>query len=357
MIDPYFEKALGYLVDLEIAKSTGSALPAFSQFDAGKYPRKLYRFRSVKRREYTALKKDYIWIDYPKTFTDPEDSRINLGQSGSADEINKSETQITVALAERFWAENSDFFEKNGFDHKTFVDIIISADSADLSLDNFEKALNGIATDLSPGDQITILNKVITPLKTLESEFENLNSKVIGANRNGIKVCCLTQTYDNKKMWEDYAAQYSGFVIEYSIPDNAHLSEQDKNAFSSLFPVSYYESIPCADISPLILDAINGKTISNISDASQRFLTETIKQALSKQSEYNPEQEWRLIRGKEEDNHFAFPYATAVYTGYKIKRHNYAVLRNICKSKGLSLYRQQYDERMQRLSYQLDISK
>ena len=48
---------------------------------------------------------------------------------------------------------------------------------------------------------------------------------------------------------------------------------------------------------------------------------------------------------------YAFPFATAVYTGYKIKPYNLSRLRKICKQKGIKLFKQCYSSQTALLSY------
>ncbi len=350
-MDRYFEQAIEYLVDMEIAGKAGNRLPAFSDFDAGKYPDKLYRYRSGKKYDFDALEGDYLWIDYPSHFVDPEDARVNLGRIENDDKAKDLKKQIDLAIVNRIWKEYSDALTKLGIEQDNLVNFVASQSDKDISKTEIEKEIQSLTESLNKKEKKDINKKIISPLKSLEEQSEITRSHLYGSNRENIKVCCLTESFDNKTMWENYAGQYSGFVIEYSKPDITFLTEKEIDILTSLFPVSYFKSMPSVDTSPLFLDALNDNSLSSDSRAA---LVNVLKQALIKSDSYSGEREWRLIRNKDEKGEFSFPYATAVYTGYKIKKTHYSKLKKMCREKQLILFRQLYDEKSALLSYVVD---
>ena len=52
-------------------------------------------------------------------------------------------------------------------------------------------------------------------------------------------------------MWEDYAAKYSGFAIEYDL-STALTSPECVTALLRIFPVSYYRRIPKVPLLPFV---------------------------------------------------------------------------------------------------------
>lgn len=344
----YFEKNIQYLVRQSIAGTGISSVPLIHDCDLSQYPEKLYRFRTFKKFDLESLRDEYLWITEPEFFVDPEDARINIG----ADENPKIAKENDVALNEAFVDRFLLSFDRSDLLHNYSKEMIMesvrSFPGEDYSFDEMITYLKQELNNHSVApEMLNKLESLLQPLKELEESIPEKRSAIINSFRKNFRVCCLTEKYDNRKMWEDYSDNYSGFVIEYSRPQTVVPS----HPFMNLFPVEYYEKMPIVDLAPLTTEIIKNNLREENAVVTEN-LVQMFKQMLSKRAEYASEKEWRLVHDKSVDNKYPFPYVSAVYAGYKIKPNNLSKLKKICKQKGIILYRQTYSEYTATLSYE-----
>ena len=63
-----------------------------------------------------------------------------------------------------------------------------------------------------------------------------------------------------------------------------------------------------------------------------------------KKSDYSYEKEWRFSIDQKQSNKHFFPFVSAIYAGKNIKKHNLSRLKNIAKTLGVPLYRQEFNK-------------
>ena len=150
-------------------------------------------------------------------------------------------------------------------------------------------------------------------------------------------ICCVTTRKENRHMWEDYAAKYSGFAIEYDL-STALTSPECVTALLRIFPVSYYRRMPKVPLLPFVqsefYQALYKRQV-DISDAKKKLY----RQLLVKGYDYRTEEEWRIVSTQ---NRIPFPVVSAVYAGYKISDINLQRLKTICNEKEIPLYKQRF---------------
>jgi len=169
----------------------------------------------------------------------------------------------------------------------------------------------------------------------LEKGIVDTLINVINTLRREAKVCCMTTRRDNRNMWENYAAQYTGFVIEYKL-DRVMESQSWVSTLVRIFPVTYYKRIPKVQLLPFIQrefeNMIYDREVDILPSAKQLN-----KQLLSKSYDYRSEEEWRIL---EPNNKIEFPLISAVYAGYKISKKDLKRLKDCCELIGVPLYKQ-----------------
>jgi hypothetical protein len=145
-------------------------------------------------------------------------------------------------------------------------------------------------------------------------------------------------------MWENYADQYTGFCVEYKLPDTAELLSP-KSAWDilHLLPVSYYDSAPLFDYSTLLEEVVDSVVTSSEYDFEAHgsdFLAQYYRSILAKDISYTPEQEWRLILPGEERGTYSFPYISRIIAGKDISDKSFEELRTIASALEVPLYMQ-----------------
>ena len=353
-MNDYFEKVINYLAEVELCRIKSVIPPTFSLFDILQYPEKLYKFRSGKKHDYDALINDYIWLDTPIKFADKEDARVNLGQDDNIDIAQNNQAELKVAIAGYAWESARQMFEKCHISKNTFITMATDQSFEEMTLEKMEKRLVLYVSHLPERDRPKmekLLSEKLISFRKLVNDVEEQREIIIGAFQNDTKVCCLTESYDNRMMWENYAGGYSGFAVEYSIPKAVKITTAETETILSILPVSYYENPPHADVSQIFVELANNNGKMILQDGTKKAFADLYRQIITKKIYYQEEREWRLIRGKEEKQRFSFPYITAVYAGYKIKPHNLARLKNICATKDIKLFVQEFDSIERKICY------
>ena len=133
--------------------------------------------------------------------------------------------------------------------------------------------------------------------KELESEWMSFKKE--------IAVCCFTEELDNFLMWSHYANCYNGICLEYNV-------EEIKKMKYFLSPIKYTNKLIRAR------DYINKEDFKR--NSSNRLLKAAIVSVLSKQSQWEYENEWRIVNILNENNSslIQMPTPKKVYIGFKV---------------------------------------
>lgn len=355
-MDEYFEKIIEYLVEKDIKLKQGVQCLPFESLSIEKYPEKLYKFRRCSNKGFESFSQDYLWFTNPYKFDDPEDASIVLGPDEdeliAAQYDKKLTSSVTRVLIDKF----GPIFEKADLSKEMLAKKVEESAKLELSLDQViaeaQERIDNLPAE-QQGEAHIICDGIKAQMLELESETDSARANIINNYRTNQNVCCLTETFENKKMWEDYSARYSGFVIEYDIR-KAACSEFGKDNLINLFPVVYSDKKGTVDFSPVLCDLLDCEA-NAISAETKEALKKSFVQSLLKDESYLSEREWRFILPNSVGDKVSFPFASAVYAGYKIKPHNYSRLKTMCKKKRIPLYKQKYSEQTATLSFEKDL--
>lgn len=308
------------------------------------YPQYLYKYRTCdKEYNFEMIEQEYLWADSPNTFYDPHDSLINLRLISEMPQIKKWLWNHFGELLYYCIPPKGMQPHKNGQTLQTYIDAQSKfCDSRGrYSAQRAKKIMTLETKKLSPKNRQEI-QKVYDYFESpafeekTEPIIQKALSDLVNSLREEMLVCCLTARKDNKKMWEEYAGKYEGFVIEYDMTkaiDNEELLE----LISCIFPVTYYKRMPKVSLLPFFqyqfYFELYGREI-NIFESIKKLY----KQLLCKNYDYRAEEEWRLIADK---NRVSFPLISAVYAGYRISDENLNRLKLYCNKKGIPLYKQE----------------
>jgi hypothetical protein len=147
------------------------------------------------------------------------------------------------------------------------------------------------------------------PLETqqyFEQMFINRNDEFIkeflkNFKEKTLKISCFSSRLDSIVMWSHYAANHTGYCVEYNLKE---LSNDDIRK-RCLFPVIYSDKLP--DMSKQLKD----------NNPLSMFLP-----ALYKSNDWKYEQEWRLIFSNSilpiNINQYIFPEPVCIYLGAKM---------------------------------------
>lgn len=307
------------------------------------YPQYLYKYRTCDENyNFEMIEQEYLWADTPNTFIDPYDSQINMKLLSEMPSIKKWLWEHFGELLYYCIPPKGMQRHKNGQTLQTYIEAQSRfCDSKGRYNAQKAKAIMTIETKKLKPQNRREIQKVYDNFENPEFEeriepvIKKTLSDFVNSLREDALVSCLTARKDNKKMWEEYAGKYEGFIIEYDV--NKANDAKLLSTVSLLFPVAYYKRMPKVPLLPLFkyqfyLELYNKEI--DIVETIKKFY----KQLLCKDYDYRTEEEWRLLAT---ENKISFPLISGVYAGYRISDENLNKLKKLCSKKGIPLYKQE----------------
>ena len=305
----------------------------------------LYRYRRCEEREFTTLENDSIWMSAPETFSDVFDSTILMEHLDSLEKIFPMFALID--LIHQALIDSAEPNEKIP-DQKTLFRELLQSIEEYKNVDVRTKCIQLMGEDFFDKWSFEIndsFNKInFRPhtkiLKDFLTTFSNNSQKFIAA-------ASFTTKFDNRNMWENYAANYTGFCVEYSFKKFVkHFTAQDAWNILHFLPIQYSKYRPSFSYENLIWDwAHRGidrdwKLISDIDS----FLQEYYKSMLYKSYDYRAEDEWRLILPRSNVGKYEFPYVSSILLGKDISQDHQVRLLEIAEKLKVPVYKQTYNK-------------
>ena len=337
-MNSYFSKTFSKSVAAFVAKSVYRNVTL--DVDICNYPKRLYKYKPGNAdHDYEMIQDEYLWASSPTRFDDPTDSFVNFNvESHDKDKVvdllldnyhnmichlivtGKINVEFLPQMTQTEIVKYKKAISSQNRKYSVMKNHSYIRNLKDKQLIKAEKLIR------SPKFTEGLSQTVPTALETMTQMFRNL-----------IKICCLTTRKDNQKLWEDFAAMYSGFVIEYDTHKCLGCFEAE-TALSNTFKVSYRRYLPTVSLFSIFefwfLTSICGQP----GDATE-IMENLYKQVLFKKKEYACEEEWRVISYQ---NTIPFPAINAVYMGYNIAPENENRVKEICFAKGIPLYKQRF---------------
>lgn len=278
-----------------------------------KYPRFLYRYRSVNNNSLAALMDNKLFFSTPNYYDDPFDTFLRIDK-------DKVVMHVKQDLMSR----------ERVTDYASFHKI------------SSETAANNITS---------ILNNFINLYK--EDSFNYLREVL----RNETYSVCFADTWKNEALWLKYADQHRGFAIVYDLqdPESCLCGRQERcfscqmlNASIECYPVCYtdekYDATEYAKYLAVFqaFKCKNDYYIYHLRDTLPPFCWEREKITLIKKRCHEYDEEWRGILNSKyqfDSNGVVCkkvkPYA--VILGLKIRDNERMLVLNAAKSAGIDM--------------------
>ena len=160
----------------------------------------------------------------------------------------------------------------------------------------------------------------------IDEQFKTFLAVAMEA-RQKLGICSLSETENNKEMWNNYANNNSGYCIEYDVSDY----EFNKD----ILPVVYKDDRNCDVITQLINMFINDM-IYNFSDKQIKTdISQYISLFVTKNLIWEYQKEWRLIGNADEKA--KAPKIKNIYLGYNVSSENEKRIHNYFKDTDVNI--------------------
>jgi len=257
------------------------------------------------------LTDDTVWICSPDAYNDPFDSLFTVAE------------QDVLIAAKRSMVDS--FVKTYSLEAVIPAEVIQKVKLSD-------EPLQELIKQIPPGHPFV---KGSNPQQAADfagmqlSKFIEQSMAFVSQIRNATKICSFSQRSDSILMWGHYADGHKGFCIEYNLetlPANCTFRR-------NLYPVNY----------SLALFDLTKWASQLVSTARDKFnQAEILLVMLSKYSDWSYEQEWRWVRTEPrlaDNGPLPVPKPTRVFLGAKIEEPSQTELTDICKAKGIEVWK------------------
>ena len=228
--------------------------------------------------------------------------------------INESQINAALKITKEFLPEIQNALTTND---------LLKMSENNYSVSDFAHSF-GINDDSDEIDQIIRLSNTLQPenkenAKKAE-EMLNLAKDALAQKLNEtFKIGCLATSPKNRLMWSHYADGHKGFCIEYDF----------KNAPKDLLPLPVIYS----QKRPLIPWEM---ALDQSAETKSKCILQMIIGLLTKDKEWEYEDEWRLLLSSSENSNINIPIS-AIYLGAKINKENKKIVVEICNRQNIPL--------------------
>lgn len=323
----YLDKFIDILSELP-----GLKKPSFEVVEKYKHhyllaPKLLYRYVKINNHTYDSIKNNYVYLSPIEALDDDFEGFV------SKDEI-AIDNALELLNTDKYYSYFVEKTLRNKNMYDIYSNLIFDRKKEKDKYDQYFKA-KYIYEDHS-GSVDDIIN-----LSTMFDAYSNTDEirKIIQVYANGcIKtskvtgVCCFTENKKSQVMWNMYADNCKGCMIEYDISILDFLNIID------LTPV-IYNSNRETDPFKLAIDAYL-ECLCDGSNIDKAINKKSYYQLLIKDEEWSFQNEWRII-GQSKRKSFS-PAIKAIYLGKNIDIKNEKKLIKTAKEKKFVLYKQEF---------------
>lgn len=294
-------------------------------------PQFLYKYRPFDKHAMDMLENEYVYLCPAKDLDDPSECAVDFSLQ---DVVDLQTNRLTFKGIEMLLAFVKPYTSDSAFQQaRDIVYQSLTPDGVGKGPDLLEAYFQ--SQDIVPNEALVPLinqlrnipEKINDP--KIRHNFEKLFSLARDA-RQGMGICSLSELKNSEEMWNCYAAESTGYCVEYDMSNYKYMS--------LLYPVVYQDNrdknivtnILGSFIGEMIFGMSNGQLNADRSHFMRLFLTKDLKWGYQK--------EWRLLG--DADQRLRAPTVHAVYLGKNISEQNKIRLTNYCNSHNILIRKQ-----------------
>ena len=312
-------------------------------------PAKFFKFRTCNNQNFRALEKNCIWMPPADNFLDVSDCNISFNVHFKDIQMKRLETKkgylLCVKMFRNCLSKFPNMSDALTLDDLEAISVYIHQISNEITVDNHRSILSGVLSIDKEDDYFEWIEYMHDIYVKILTRYPSESTCVSSAVRKVVHVYSMTSIMDNNLLWENYANAYSGFCIEYTIPEEEYYYN---GMIACILPVVYKRKIPFIDVQ--IMDNCDMSEESK-KRYSALYGTAMSMQLLYKHIDYKFEHEWRIIRSNLDSPLQPFPYVSGIIVGKDIKPKNLSRLKSIARKLNVPISKQVYDYSKNKFTY------
>lgn len=305
------------------------------------YPASLFKYRQANQRNITTLKNGKAWFQSPKGWEDKHDCRVLFDEDFCINELVRRLPELRTTFVKRVLGRNQFRYmlEKQGGKENWNIACSIIDNSVNkkgiitpnLLCSQLTRHFGIGQAHAMATDVIKVADKVLSSkeVKPIKQDLRKLIQAI--AIRDRYVFLCLTERYDNDKMWNEYAK--GGFCIEYDVTR----LPRNENGLADLLPVVYGPKDPF-DLIEFLKNLCLCFNKAQEKACYEHWTRRLFVELMRKELEFSEEEEWRIplpgLEGREAD----FDYAVSLYIDENIDSGALSDLLIIAEEKDLNVY-------------------
>lgn len=276
-------------------------------------PKSLFKYRSFDDYAFDIFKNNYVYLCQVQKLDDPSECMAEFKVN---DLYNFEQNHLKPKCIEQIFDMIVPYTNNDTHSQvKAMVMQIINQKGTIYSKDILELTMD--IQSMYPNTNLAPLVNYIASIPELldkpeiYEQFKTFLAVAMEA-RQKLGVCSLSETKNNKKMWDKYANNSSGYCIEYDVSDY----EFNKD----ILPVVYKDDRNCDVITQLIDMFINDMIYNFSNKQIQTDISQYISLFVTKNLIWEYQKEWRLIGNAGEK--VKAPKIKTIYLGYNVSSEN-----------------------------------
>lgn len=301
-------------------------------------PDKLYRYARLNKYTFDSISNKYLYLSPATSMDDNYECFVSNEKHAIDNAVELLNSEYYYSYFVKKLLENKDIFDTYSF-------LIFDRKRKHDKYDAYYKAKYIFEDHHSTFDDLSRLLCLVSEYDNSDEIRKQINNYikhyVNTVNTTGF--ACLTENKYSQVMWNMYADNYKGCMIEYDF------SVVDELNIIDITPVLYKDD---REIDPLIMaiDSFLDSYELGI-DPFDSISYRTYLQSLTKDTEWSFEHEWRIIGNVSIKS--AAPLIRAIYLGNKVSKCDERKIIKLAKKCRFLVYKQKFSESVNKINYEL----
>ena len=296
-------------------------------------PKSLFKYRPFDEYAFEMLKNNQIYLCAAEKLDDPTECMTSLNAQNIYDLENDGLKRQCVFQIMEFVRP---YTSKENFEQiQILINQVLNRNGT--VRPNHLLDIQPEIDELVPGvNTAPIINYLVNIPEKLDEPGinEQIKTLILGAYeaRQKMGICSLSEDNDNEYMWKNYAADNSGYCIEYDM--------SDYKPANTVFPVIYEDeretNIVMSIVANFIGQMIFGMSNHQVTPDTSQYL----RLFITKYAQWEYQNEWRILG--DANTKINAPKIKRIIVGNKVSDDNKIAIKRFCEENGICL-EEKYD--------------
>jgi len=284
-------------------------------------PKYLYKYRPFDEYAFEMIENHYVFLCAANKLDDPSEcvvtADINKYYDEHEDKLSYNVIEALLQFIRPFTSEDNYLQVSN-----MLINLYNQSSNYDDFICKYSDEMNKMAKEKDISFLVDQIKNI--PMKINESSLKESFKKIILSlldAREKVGVCSLAESNDIKKMWINYASNYSGYCIEYDMEDFEYNDV--------LLPVIYENQKETNIVISLVKNILGQVIYTSSNERLNIDRNQIIKLLTTKELKWAYQKEWRLVG--DADFKIKAPKINRIIIGSNVEENSKNKMIEICR--------------------------